>query len=79
VLWCVRLCGAVLHDMSVSPTARAVRGEAMVELGKIFQAAKAPEGTGDPMKQVEEAMRRACKADGEEEEGEEGEAGGTAQ
>lgn len=63
------VCDKVLHDFSVTAQKRGKRGEALAVLGKIFQQAKAPEGTKDPMAQVEEAMRRAFQPEGEEEEG----------
>jgi hypothetical protein len=39
--------------------------------GEVFGAARAPEGaTNDPMKKLEEAMRRAFQGDGEDGDGE---------
>ena len=73
------VCDKVLHDFSVSKPKRGKRGEALAVLGKIFQEVKAPEGTGDPMAQVEEAMRRAFQPeeeDGEQDGEEEGHGGG---
>lgn len=59
------VCDKVLHDFSVGAQKRYRRGQGLAVLGKIFQQARAPAGTkaGDPMAQVEEAMRRAFKPD----------------
>jgi hypothetical protein len=67
------VCDKVLHDFSVSKEKRGKRGEALAVLGKIFQQAKAPEGTGDPMAQVEEAMRRAFQPEDDGDDGDDGE------
>eukprot|EP00982_Pelagococcus_subviridis_P008860 30882-Pelagococcus_subviridis.AAC.3 len=72
------VCDKVLHDHAVDAAARKKRGVALGVLGafytlvpirprwrgEVFGAAKAPEGaTNDPMKKLEEAMRRAFQGD----------------
>jgi curved DNA-binding protein CbpA len=58
-------CFKVLHDFSAPKRRRALRAEALVRLGRIFQLAKPPEGAkSDPMADLEEAMRKAFTPSG---------------
>ena len=57
----------MLHDLSVSKEVRGRRAKGLEMTGQIFQAVKAPEGKGDRMRDVEEAMRKAFM--GSEEDG----------
>jgi len=62
-----KTCDKVLHDFSVSKEVRGRRAKGLEIMGRIFQAVKAPEGKGDRMRDVEEAMRKAFM--GSEEDG----------
>ena len=58
-----KVCDKVLHDFAVSKEVRGRRARGLEVLGKIFQEVKAPEGKGDRMRDVEEAMRKAFMGD----------------
>lgn len=62
-----KVCDKVLHDFSVSKEVRGRRAKGLEMMGQIFQAVEAPEGKGDRMRDVEEAMRKAFM--GSEEDG----------
>jgi hypothetical protein len=58
-----KVCDKVLHDFAVSKEVRGRRARGLEVLGRIFQEVKAPEGKGDRMRDVEEAMRKAFMGD----------------
>ena len=64
-----KVCDKVLHDFAVSKEVRGRRARGLEVLGRIFQEVKAPEGKGDRMRDVEEAMRKAFMGDEGDDEG----------